>query len=1027
MARERDFVTGAVDQTRWEKIAVLFERATALPASEHDGFIRRETGDDFVLADTVLRMLRHDATEQVLDTSVDDLAALLFDDDDEQPLGAGDRVGDYEILDVLGRGGMGIVYKARDTRLDRLAALKFLPPTAASSGATARVEAEARAASALDHPNIATIYHVGTGSDARPYIAMAHYEGQTLAERLRSGPVTTREAVQIAAAVAGGLAAAHERGIVHRDVKPSNILLTDTGQVKLLDFGIAAASGGESDRPGYGTPLYMSPEQDRSVAPHPQSDVWSLGTVLYEMLAGRTPFEGASAADVRALKAGELPPLPRRPGITKGLRTIVARSLSRDPGHRYANAGVMHGELERILHASRVRPARLIRIVLAAASIGGVAIAFRLTTRDSTAISSAPSPSVLAIFPFQVAGDSAYAYLREGMVDLLSAAFDGVGGMRSVDARAIRSSIDGIDSIVRDPERGAVVATKLGAGRFILGEISGDDGRLRALATLYDHRGRLVNSAGADVASEERLFEIVDRLSNQLLGQQVGRAGASIRRLAAATTSSLTALKAFLDGERALRTGAFEVAASAFANAVAIDTGFALAYYGLANAAWWAERTESARVPALRALRGADGLPRFTRLLLQGLVARLDGDLDGAEAIYRQLITLAPDAPDAWFGLADVLFHYNAFRGRSPQEAKPFFEHALVLQPDNMTFRLHLANIAARRREYARHDSLLTGLPRSAEFARFVRMVNAFARDDSTEQSRTISELRGVPSKRLGEALHYIIRLSHNPRAAFRFVELLERPGRSRADRGTGRLYRAGLELTLGRWNAAVRDLLAADSLGDVSALPTLALWSLAPFLPADTARWRDFLGRLADRHEGEDRRKVTEYLRGLLSVRLGDTATARRLAERLASAPNDTSRLSGRRLALAIRAELAVRAGDPGEGLRLLELIQPSPTIDLLQDPVLNQSYERFLRAELLRDAGRNDEALAWYEGLIDGPTLESIHIAPAYHRSAQLLRLAGDSAGAAAAERSFRGLWLDADAALRSWSTPAGQSPRL
>lgn len=1019
-----------MDRLLWERTAELFALAIEWPEPDRESFVRRAAGADVDLRDAVLRLLRYDASEQLLDRSVEDLVATLLDesDDEEAALGAGDRVGDYEIVGVLGRGGMGVVYQARDTRLDRLAALKFLPASAVAPRGMARVEVEARAASALDHPNIATIYHVGSSDDGRPYIAMAYYEGQTLAERLRSGPLPPREAVRVAAAVAAGLAAAHERGIVHRDVKPANVFLTSTGQVKLLDFGIAAAVGTAHQGPAHGTPLYMSPEQSRAAAPHPQSDVWSLGTMLYEMLAGSPPFAADSPAALRALKAGELPPLPLRPGLTIPLRAIVTRALSRDPARRFPDAGAMQRELDRLVDVATAplwsRMSTPARIGIAAAAIGVIALTLRSLVGGAAGGGSTPvpSPSVLAVFPFTVRGDSANVYLREGMVDLLRAAFDGVSGVRMVDARAIRRGIGSADSLVRDAARGAEIATRLGAGRFILGEIVGEGGRLRATATLYTHLGRAERMADAQVTSADKIFDVVDQLANRLLGSQSGRSGANMLRLAATTTSSFPALKSFLDGERALRSGAFEDASVAFSKAVAIDTNFALAYYGLANAEWWADRSERAQRPAARALRAAASLPRSTRLLLEGLLERLNGDLDAAESIYRQLITLAPDEPDAWFGLGDVLFHYNAFRGRSPQEARPYFEHALGLQPDNMTVRLHLANIAARRREYERHDSLLVGLPQSTEFARFVRMVNIFAGSDSAAQMRAAGEFGRVPARRVGEALHYVVRLSHNPRGALLLAAALEHPGRSVSDRATARVYRAGLHLTLGRWNAAVRDLIAADAMGDDAALPMLALWSLAPFVPPDSSRWRDLLNRLSLQQGTESQRKRSDYLRGLLSVRLGDTISAVGLAERLESVPDDAADPPGRRLALAIRAELALRRGAHADALRLLEQIGPSRGIDLLQDPLLNQSHERFLRAELLRLAGRNDEALAWYEGLIDGPTLESIHVAPAYYRSARLLRVAGDSIAAADFERWFSEVWEDADAAVRAWTVKDG-----
>jgi tetratricopeptide (TPR) repeat protein len=451
--------------------------------------------------------------------------------------------------------------------------------------------------------------------------------------------------------------------------------------------------------------------------------------------------------------------------------------------------------------------------------------------RSGGAAAAAPSPSVIAVFPFAVRGDSLYGYLREGMVDLLSAEFDGVGRFahrrRARDSRRRRDRrFPGARSKAR--RRGGRAA---GAGRFILGEIVGSGGRLRADARLYDRRGRLEGSAQADVAGEERLFEVVDRLAGRLLPRNATGSGTNIRLLAASTTGSLAALKAFLDGDAGAATGRIRDRGGRVRPRRGDRYEFfaGLLPAGHSGVGRRAERARPDAGGARAARRGRTA--RATRMLLDGLIARVDGDLDRAEGLYRQLITLAPDEPDAWFGLADVLFHFNAFRGPLAQEAAPYFEHALSLQPDNMSVRLHLANIAARRRDYARHDSLLASLPPGVNFSRFVRLVRAFAGDDSVAQDRVTREFSGGASRRLGEALHYIVRLAHNPRAGHSIPPGYTRnPGRSPEERATGRIYHAGLELTLGHWNAAVRDLKAADAL---AIGPPCRPWRSGPSRPS--------------------------------------------------------------------------------------------------------------------------------------------------------------------------------------------------
>ncbi|HEY5565189.1 MAG TPA: serine/threonine-protein kinase, partial [Rhodothermia bacterium] len=202
----------------------------------------------------------------------------------------GRTISHYEILEQLGQGGMGIVYKARDTRLDRFVALKFLPPhLSADPTANARFIQEAKAASALDHANICTVYEIGQTDDGRLFISMPFYSGETLKYKLQHGPLSTQHAVRVAAQVAHGLARAHEAGIVHRDIKPANIMVTERDEVKILDFGVAKLGHGvgmTATGSTIGTVAYMSPEQASGRETDARSDLWAVGVLLYEMLTG---------------------------------------------------------------------------------------------------------------------------------------------------------------------------------------------------------------------------------------------------------------------------------------------------------------------------------------------------------------------------------------------------------------------------------------------------------------------------------------------------------------------------------------------------------------------------------------------------------------------------------------------------------------------------------------------------------------------------------------------------------------------
>ena len=265
-------------------------------------------------------------------------------------LSTGTTVGRYRLLGPLGEGGMGVVYRAEDTTLGRHAALKFLPVhLAQSEDAAARLLAEARAASSLDHRHICTIYEVGEAEDGRFFIAMACYDGQSLADRLKEGPVPVEEAVRIATEMACALEAAHAEGIVHRDIKPSNIFLTSKGTVKLLDFGVAKVQGAALTKTGdtLGTIQYMAPEQTRGVA-DTRGDLWALGAVLYEMIVGERLFsasyDGALLFDILYMDV-DLGPV-RAAGAPDAVTSIIARCLQRDPEERMPSAEALREALE---------------------------------------------------------------------------------------------------------------------------------------------------------------------------------------------------------------------------------------------------------------------------------------------------------------------------------------------------------------------------------------------------------------------------------------------------------------------------------------------------------------------------------------------------------------------------------------------------------------------------------------------------------------------------------------------------------
>ena len=255
----------------------------------------------------------------------------------------GTRVSHYRIEERLGSGGMGVVYRATDTRLQRDVALKFLPLTWSNTApAQARFEREARVAAALNHPNICTVYEVGE-HEGRPFIAMELLEGQTLKDRMAEGALGLNEVVDIASQVADALDTAHAAGIVHADVKPANIFITPRGVAKVLDFGVAKLVATEAGDAGsaFGTLPYMSPEQILDLPVDGRTDVFSLGVVMYEMAAGHRPFHGETQRELKAAILGQSP----KP-LNSPISGIVAQCLAKDPAQRFGSAGTLRKALQ---------------------------------------------------------------------------------------------------------------------------------------------------------------------------------------------------------------------------------------------------------------------------------------------------------------------------------------------------------------------------------------------------------------------------------------------------------------------------------------------------------------------------------------------------------------------------------------------------------------------------------------------------------------------------------------------------------
>ena len=346
-----------MDRGRWKRIDELLDAVLELPSGERAAYLERACGGDDELRREVEVLLSADRLAgSFIDAPAVQAAASLLAGPAE-PV-AGRLVAHYRIVSRIGSGGMGDVYLAEDTRLGRRVALKLMPAwMTADERMRARFLREARLASSLDHPNICEVYETGSGS-GRLFIAMRYVEGVTLRDLVGSRPLAPDALLAIAAQAAEALAAAHERGIVHRDVKSSNIVVAPDGHVTVLDFGLAklveeaGVSWSTLTRTGalLGTPAYMSPEQAMGEPADHRSDVFSLGVVIYEMATGRVPFEGDSHPDtLRAVVQDPHRPIAElNAEAPAGLSAVVDRALAKDPADRYQSIAEMLADLRRV-------------------------------------------------------------------------------------------------------------------------------------------------------------------------------------------------------------------------------------------------------------------------------------------------------------------------------------------------------------------------------------------------------------------------------------------------------------------------------------------------------------------------------------------------------------------------------------------------------------------------------------------------------------------------------------------------------
>jgi DNA-binding SARP family transcriptional activator/TolB-like protein len=677
---------------------------------------------------------------------------------------------------------------------------------------------------------------------------------------------------------------------------------------------------------------------------------------------------------------------------------------------------------------------RRARLLAAALGIGVVIVITLSFATRRFAAADPDSPDRVAIFPFSTRVDPRLGYLREGFADLLSADLDGAGSLHTVDARSLLAYLEHQPQ-VSNPDDARAVARRFGAGRFVLGSIVEAGAQLRVTASVYDaqHMDEPTSRASASGKPDE-LFAIVDSVARQLLAERADERHEHLARVAASTTSSLDALKAYLDGEAEFRAGRYDAATSDFRRAVAEDSTFALAYYRLSVAADWNSAPDDLpRRAAEEATRYASRLSEHDRLVLEAMQAWRDGDYDLAETRYRQVLSRHDDDVESWYQLGEVLFHGNPLRGHPIVESRPAFERVLRFDSRNREALIHLARVAAVAHDMAAVDSLtrraIALAPSGDDLG--LRALRAFAAGDANGERQVLAELRKADYGGVFDAAWRVAAYTDDLDGAERIVALLTEAQRMPEERASGHVLLAHLALAHGQWRQAYAELAATEQLMPEWALELEAFFAAMRFSPASDSSLRALRERVsrwkpdaapsggATRPNGYQLlpRILRSYLLGMLSARLGDAAAASRYATEVERVPDTLNAAQRPGYAAEIRAYAAIVSGR-----------SPTP-VSSAEERAISwpgaREFGRYLRGIIAASDSKDDAALGPL-GSFEHVDIESlVFAAPGHLLRARLLARDGDRTAADAEIREAKTLWKHADpevlrAAEQSMSRP-------
>ena len=861
----------------------------------------------------------------------------------------------YAISRELGGGGMSRVFEAEDTALGRTVVIKVLHPELAAGVNAERFKREVQLSARLQHPHIVPVLTAGE-VEGLPYYVMPFVKGESLRARLAHGPLPIGEAVSVLADVAKALAYAHSEGVVHRDIKPDNVLLS-SGAATVADFGIAKAlSSARQGQSGetltslgtsLGTPAYMAPEQ---VAGDPnvdqRADIYSFGCVAYELLSGQTPFAGKSPQQLLAAHVMEKPtPIAeRRPGLPAPLAALVMRCLEKEPAQRpqFATEIVTQLAASGTHETLEAAPARLAgRRARALAIAAGIAVvvsgagiaAYRTLWRGGAA----DEALHLAVAPFEVL-DTRLALWKEGAVDVLSRNLDGAGPIRSISPSVAIKQWKAGDRA----DRASAIAfgRRVGAQLVLYGQL------MPVGSDLVDAKISIVDVERASDApleiqvrdSSSRMDRVTDSLSVRALARIGGRRTIGAARLASFGSGSLAAIKAFLQGAQFFRRTQWDSAAASFRQAVAIDSTFGIAYAMLAQAVGWASGADDPESRASYRRAGSlirPGMSARDSLILTAIghyansgniQANRAAEARAAFAAAEAAATRYPNDPEPWYLLGDMRFHADFTM--SEQDLLALFDRSIQADSSFAPAYVHATEMAFRYgpdvgRRYA--QAYLALNPRDVE-ADGLRLA-AFLADPAQLRSAMPKLLDTVSLDVARRAYPALARLPDSSEAGL----LLLRAGMRRVPEGTGKRQVTNMYISQLAMRGHIDEAWAHAVKNKHFASAEIAALGL---VPADSVV-RTMLPWL------ELRSEASMYPYAALAA-VGDSARLSRLADAIEQfAKTDTARRSIFEYVVAsLRAYTALAKRDTAEAIRRFTAIP---------DSVINFPIDQFIFARLI------------------------------------------------------------------------------